>query len=231
MWLDSDSQQALWLTLQLASITTVLLIALGLPLAGWLAESRSRLAGVVEAVVGLPIVLPPSVLGFYLLLAFSPDAPLGAAWLGVVKHSLAFSFSGLVIGSLCYSLPFAVQPFTAAIKSVPSDLREAAAALGASPKQRFWRVLVPAALPGLAAGTTLAFAHTLGEFGVVLMLGGNLPGQTRVASLALYDRVQALDYQSAHMLAATLLVISFCLLLIVGLLQRRLRQRWEIGIR
>jgi molybdate transport system permease protein len=226
MWLDADSQQALWLTFQLAGITTVLLVACGLPLAGWLAHSRSRMAGVIEALVGLPIVLPPSVLGFYLLLAFSPAAPLGAGWQATFGHGLAFSFAGLVLGSFCYSLPFAVQPFTAAIKSVPAALTEAAAALGAGERQRFWRVAIPAALPGLAAGTTLAFAHTLGEFGVVLMLGGNLPGQTRVASLALYDQVQSLQYGAAHRLAATLLVMSFSLLLLVGLLQRRLQQRW-----
>lgn len=224
--LDADSQQALWLTFRLAGLTTVLLVLIGLPLAGWLAESRGRLAGLVEALVGLPIVLPPSVLGFYLLLAFAPDAPLGAAWMRSFGHSLAFSFTGLVLGSLCYSLPFAVQPFTAAIKSVPAPLKEAAAALGASPRQRFWRVVAPAALPGLAAGVTLAFAHTLGEFGVVLMLGGNLPGETRVASIALYDQMQALHYNEAHTLAATLLMISFALLLVVGVLQRGLHRRW-----
>jgi molybdate transport system permease protein len=226
MPIDADSQQALWLTFRLAGITTTLLVLIGLPLAGWLAHSRSRMAGLVEAVVGLPIVLPPSVLGFYLLLAFSPDAPLGAGWQQLFGRGLAFSFSGLVLGSLCYSLPFAVQPFTAAINSVPTPLKEAAAALGASERARFWRVVIPAALPGLAAGVTLAFAHTLGEFGVVLMLGGNLPGETRVASLALYDQVQGLQYGAAHRLAATLLLIAFALLLLVSLLQRRLRQRW-----
>ncbi|QDQ27440.1 molybdate ABC transporter permease subunit [Chitinimonas arctica] len=227
MLLNPTALQALWLTLKLAAMATLLLVVIGLPLAGWLAESRSRFAAVLEALVGLPIVLPPTVIGFYLLIALAPGSPLGAGWIMLFGQPLAFSFAGLVAGSLLYSLPFAVQPFTAALKSVPANLREAAAALGASRRQRFWRVLVPAAMPGLLAGATLAFAHTLGEFGVVLMLGGNLAGETRVASIALYDEVQALNYPAAHALAATLLLISFSLLLTIAVLQRRLQRRWE----
>ncbi|MEO5961149.1 MAG: molybdate ABC transporter permease subunit [Opitutaceae bacterium] len=213
--------QSLWLTVRLAAITTLLLGILGLPLAHWLNTTRARLAPFIETLVALPIVLPPTIIGFYLLVAFSPNHPPGSWWRGVTGAPLAFSFTGLVIASVFYSLPFAVQPFQAALRSVPPDLLDAGRALGAKPWRVFTRLHVPLAWRGIAAGLTLGFAHTLGEFGVVLMIGGSIPGVTKVASIALYDEVQALAYPQAHAFAATLLVLSFALLLVVTLLQRR----------
>ncbi len=213
--------QALWLTLKLAAITTVILGVLGLPLAHWLNTTRRRIAPVIETLVTLPIVLPPTVIGFYLLVAFSPEQSPGRWWLDTFGTTLAFSFTGLVIASVLYSLPFAVQPFQAALKSVPPELLDAGRALGATPLRTFLRIHLPLARRGVAAGLTLAFAHTLGEFGVVLMIGGSIPGETKVASIALYDEVQKLSYPSAHAFAALLLVVSFALLFIVTLLQRR----------
>ena len=213
--------QSLWLTLRLAAITTLVLGLLGLPLAQWLNTTRTRIAPAVETLVALPIVLPPTVIGFYLLIAFSPNHPPGSWWSNVAGAPLAFSFTGLVIASVFYSLPFAVQPFQAALRGVPSELLDAGRSLGASPLRVFLRVHVPLAWRGIVAGLTLGFAHTLGEFGVVLMIGGSIPGVTKVASIALYDEVQALAYPTAHAFAATLLVISFALLLMVTLLQRR----------
>jgi molybdate transport system permease protein len=217
--------QALWLTLKLAAITTLILGLIGLPLAHWLNTSRRRVAPFIETLVALPIVLPPTVIGFYLLIAFSPQHAPGSWWHTIAGTPLAFTFTGLVIASVFYSLPFAVQPFQAALRTVPRDLLEAAASLGTSPRRVFWRMHVPLARHGVAAGLTLAFAHTLGEFGVVLMIGGSIPGVTKVASIALYDEVQKLAYPTAHAFAAVLLVLSFCLLLIVTLLQRRHRER------
>ncbi|MCC6415422.1 MAG: molybdate ABC transporter permease subunit [Opitutaceae bacterium] len=215
--------QALGLTLRLAAITTLLLGLIGLPLAHWLNTSRHRLTPLIETLVALPIVLPPTVIGFYLLIAFSPQHPPGS-WLHAITGTpLAFTFTGLVIASVFYSLPFAVQPFQAALRAVPRELLDAAVSLGTTPRRVFWRVHVPLARHGVAAGLTLAFAHTLGEFGVVLMIGGSIPGVTKVASIALYDEVQALNYPAAHAFAAVLLVISFGLLLAVTLLQRRQR--------
>lgn len=213
--------QSLWLTLRLAAITTFVLGLVGLPLAHWLNTTRRRLAPALETIVALPIVLPPTVIGFYLLVAFSPQHPPGSWWRAITGEPLAFSFTGLVIASVFYSLPFAVQPFQAALRAVPRDLLDAGAAMGASPRRVFWRVHVPLAWRGIAAGLTLGFAHTLGEFGVVLMIGGSIPGVTRVASIALYDEVQSLAYPTAHAFAATLLAIAFVLLLMVTLLQRR----------
>jgi molybdate transport system permease protein len=213
--------QALWLTLRLAAVTTIVLGVLGLPLAHWLNTTRWRIAPALETLVSLPIVLPPTVIGFYLLVAFSPSHPPGSWWRAIAGEPLAFSFTGLVIASVFYSLPFAVQPFQAALRSVPRDLLDAGRALGAPPRRVFWRLHAPLAWRGIAAGLTLGFAHTLGEFGVVLMIGGSIPGVTRVASIALYDDVQALAYSEAHAFAATLLVIAFVLLLVVTLLQRR----------
>lgn len=215
--------QALGLTLRLAGITTVILGVVGLPLAHWLNTSRRRVAPLIETLVSLPIVLPPTVIGFYLLMAFSPQHGPGSWWQAITGTPLAFTFTGLVIASVFYSLPFAVQPFQAALRAVPSELLDAATSLGTSPRRVFWRVHVPLARHGVAAGLTLAFAHTLGEFGVVLMIGGSIPGVTKVASIALYDEVQKLNYPAAHGFAAVLLVISFCLLLVVTLLQRRAR--------
>jgi molybdate transport system permease protein len=213
--------QSLGLTLRLAAVTTLLLGLLGLPLAHWLNVSRSRLAPVFETVCTLPVVLPPTVIGFYLLVAFSPNHPPGSWWRAATGRPLAFTFEGLVVASVFYSLPFAVQPFQAALRAVPRELLDAGTALGAG-SWRVWRRLhLPLASRGIAAGLTLGFAHTLGEFGVVLMIGGSIPGVTRVASIALYDDVQVLNYREAHAFAALLLVLSFGLLLAVTLLQRR----------
>ena len=213
--------QALWLTVRLASITALVLGLIGLPLAHWLNITRWRGAVFAETLVSLPIVLPPTVIGFYLLVAFSPTHAPGSWWLALTGGTLAFSFTGLVIASVIYSLPFAVQPFQAALRSVPHELTDAARASGASPLSTFLRVHVPLARNGIIAGLMLGFAHTLGEFGVVLMIGGSLPGRTKVASIALYDEVQILNYDQAHTFAAVLLVVSFVLLLAVNLLQRR----------
>ena len=213
--------EALGLTLRLATTTTLVLAVIGLPLAQWLNRTRWRLAPAIETLVALPVVLPPTVIGFYLLVAFSPQHPPGSWWRELTGAPLSFSFTGLVIASVFYSLPFAVQPFQAALRGVSPELLEAGRALGASPWRVFLKLHVPLAWRGIAAGLTLGFAHTLGEFGVVLMIGGSIPGVTRVASIALYDEVQALDYPRAHAFAAVLLVLSFLLLLVVTLLQRR----------
>jgi molybdate transport system permease protein len=213
--------QALGLTVELAAVTTLILALVGLPLAQWLNTSRSRFAPVAETLVALPIVLPPTVIGFYLLIAFSPSHPPGSWWFSMTGHSLAFTFTGLVMGSVIYSLPFAVQPFQAALKAVPKELLEASAAHGAPPWHVWTRVQLPLASRGIAAGLTLGFAHTLGEFGVVLMIGGSIPGVTKVASIALYDEVQNMDYTGAHAFAALLLVVSFLLILTATLLRRR----------
>ena len=211
---------ALWLTFKLAAVTTLVLFVLGLPLAHWLNRSRSRWTPVIEALVTLPIILPPTVIGFYLLVAFSPQHPPGSWWYNLTGATLSFTFTGLVIGSVFYSLPFAVQPFQAALRGVSPDLLQAGQTLGASALSVFFRVHLPLAQRGVAAGLTLAFAHTLGEFGVVLMIGGALPDRTKVASIALYDEVQKLNYVTAHAFAAVLLATSFVLLLAVTLLQR-----------
>jgi len=213
--------QSIGLTLRLAATTTVLLGLLGLPLAQWLNTSRWRLAPAIETLVTLPVVLPPTVIGFYLLIAFSPNHPPGSWWRDLTGSSLAFSFAGLVVASTFYSLPFAVVPFQAALRGVPRELLDAGTAFGAG-RWRVWRrVHLPLAWRGIAAGLTLGFAHTLGEFGVVLMIGGSIPGVTKVASIALYDEVEALDYRQAHAFAAVLLVLAFVLLLAVTLFQRR----------
>ncbi|MEI8088587.1 MAG: molybdate ABC transporter permease subunit [Opitutaceae bacterium] len=213
--------QSLALTLRLAAITTVILGVIGLPLAHWLNTTRTRFAPFLETLVTLPVVLPPTVIGFYVLVGLSPQHPPGSWWRDLTGQPLVFTFSGLVIASVFYSLPFAVQPFQAALRAVPRELLEAGTAHGASPWRVFFRLHAPLAWRGIAAGLTLGFAHTLGEFGVVLMIGGAIPGVTKVASIALYDEVQRLDYASAHAFAATLLALSFALLLIVTLLQRR----------
>jgi molybdate transport system permease protein len=219
--LPSELWEALWLTGKLAFVTTVALTVLGIPLAQWLNSTRTRAIHLFESLITLPIVLPPTVIGFYLLVAFSPQHAPGSWWLSATGKPLAFSFTGLVIASIIYSLPFAVQPFQAALRGVPHELLDASRACGASPLRTFLRVHLPLARHGIGAGMTLGFAHTLGEFGVVLMIGGSIPGQTRVASIALYDQVQALRYDQAHTFAAVLLGLSFILLVIVSYLQRR----------
>ncbi len=212
--------QALWLTFELAATTTTLLLILGLPLAHWLNTSRWRGVVFVETLVTLPIVLPPTVIGFYLLVFFAPQHPLGGAWIAVVGAPLAFSFAGLVVGSVLYSLPFAVQPFQVALRAVSPTLIEAARVSGANGWQIFWHITLPLARRGIGAGVTLSFAHTVGEFGVVLMIGGAIPGVTKVASILLYDEVQKLDYARAHGIALILLAAAFVLLFGIGLLQR-----------
>ncbi len=211
---DSD-WQALALTLQLAAVSTVILLLLGLPLAAWRVRKQTRLRQILDAVLALPLVLPPTVFGFYLLVLFAPSTFLGDSWIWLTGQQLAFSFNGLVLGSVIYSLPFVVQPLTVAFREIPPSLLEAAASLGANRWQRFVRVSLPLLRRGLLVASTLAFAHTLGEFGVVLMLGGSIPGSTQVVSVALFQHVEALRYAEAHRLAACLLGISFVLLLLV----------------
>ncbi len=217
---------ALRLSLVLATLTTASLLLVGLPIAYWLASTRWRLRFLAEAVVALPLVLPPTVLGFYLLWGMGPSAPLGRAFTAVVGHPFPFSFAGLLLGSVLYSLPFAVQPFAAAIAGVDHRLEEAAHTLGASRLGTFVRVTLPLAWPGVLAGAVLTFAHTLGEFGVVLMVGGNIPGRTRTLSVAIFDHVEALEYGAAHRTAGLLLAVSFCVLAAVHALQRRTFPRW-----
>ncbi len=211
----------LWLTLKLAALATLLLLLLGSPLAWWLANTRSRLKAVVEAITALPLVLPPTVLGFYLLLLFSPRSGFGGWWLQVTDTTLAFSFAGLVIASVLYSLPFMVQPLQLAFEAVGRAPLEAAATLRASRLDAFFSVASPLALRGYLSAVVLTFAHTIGEFGVVLMVGGNIPGQTKVISIAIYEHVETLQYAQAHVLAAGLLVFSFVVLLFVYTMNRR----------
>ena len=210
-----------WLTAHLAGVTTVALLLLGTPLAWWLARTRSRSKAVVEAVTALPLVLPPTVLGFYLLILLSPAAPLGGWWVSVTGEALTFSFTGLVVASVIYSLPFAVQPLQSAFESVGRGPVEAAASLGASPLDAFFSVVVPLAGRGFLTAAVLTFAHTLGEFGVVLMVGGNIPGETRVVSIAIYEHVETLRYAEAHVLAGGMLTVSFLVLLLVYGVNRR----------
>jgi molybdate transport system permease protein len=210
-----------WLTLHLAAVTTLILLLAGTPLAWWLARTRSRLKPAVEAVTALPLVLPPTVLGFYLLVLLSPTAPLGGLWVEITGSALTFSFAGLVVASVLYSLPFMVQPLESSFEAVGRGPIEAAASLGASPLDAFFSVAAPLAARGFLTGCVLTFAHTLGEFGVVLMVGGNIPGETRVVSIAIYEHVETLRYVQAHVLAAGLLVFSFLVLLIVYALNRR----------
>src|ERR1700676_1360116 len=207
--------QAFWLTLQLAITVSVLLLMLGLPIAWWIAFSRWRWKFLAEAVVALPIVLPPTVLGFYVLVALGPRSPLGRWWISLTGHTLAFTFTGLVIGSILYSLPFAVQPFAASFASVDRKLIAASATLGASPLRTFFCVIAPLSVPGLITGIALSFAHTMGEFGVVLMVGGNIPGVTRTVSIDIYDQTQAMNYTGANQTSFVLLVISFFVLSMV----------------
>lgn len=214
MLTDSD-WQALWLTLQLAALSTALLVLIGIPLAAWRVRKQTRLRQMLDAVLALPLVLPPTVLGFYLLVLFAPDTLLGRTWIGLTGQQLAFSFSGLVLGSVIYSMPFVVQPLTVAFREIPPALLEAAASLGANRWQRLLRVILPLLRRGLLVAATLGFAHTLGEFGVVLMLGGSIPGETQVVSISLFQHVEALRYAEAHRLAAWLLGLSFGLLLLV----------------
>jgi molybdate transport system permease protein len=212
---------ALLLTLRLAAISTALLLLLATPLAWWVAQTRSRWKAPIEAIVALPLVLPPTVIGFYLLLALGPHGPVGSLWGTLGGGPLVFSFSGLVIGSVLYSLPFVMQPIQAGFEQLGRAPLDAAATLGAGPLDRFFSVALPQTRRAFLAGAVLGFAHTLGEFGVVLMIGGNIPNQTRVVSIAIYDHVESLDYAAAHQLAGILLAISFAVLLVVFTTNRR----------
>jgi molybdate transport system permease protein len=220
--------EALTLTLRLAIVVSLLLLLIGVPLAYWLSFSRARWKFLAEALVSLPIVLPPTVLGFYLLVALGPRSPVGRWWVALTGHPLAFTFSGLVIGSVLYSLPFAVQPMATSFASVDRRLLDASALLGASRWRTFWRILLPLGMPGVLTGFVLSFAHTLGEFGVVLMIGGNIPGATRTISILIFDQVEALDYAAANQTALLLLAICFVLLAALhGLRRRALWNLWE----
>ena len=214
---------AVWLTLQLAFVTTLVLLVISTPIAWWLAHTKSRLRSTVEAITALPLVLPPTVLGFYLLILMSPNSSIGKMWVDLTGETLTFSFSGLVIASIFYSLPFAVQPLQAAFEAVGRRPLEAAAVLRASPIESFGRVAAPMARRGFLTAAVLSFAHTIGEFGVVLMVGGNIPGQTRVISIAIYEHVETLNYPDAHVLSAGMLVFSFLVLVLVYSLNRRYR--------
>jgi molybdate transport system permease protein len=211
--LDAADFAAIWLTLKLATLVTLLLLLFGTPLAWWLARTRSRVKRVVGALVALPLVLPPTVIGFYLLLAMGPNGPLGQLTNALGWGTLAFTFTGLVIASVFYSLPFVVQPLQNAFEAIGERPLEVAATLGAGPWDTFWAVVVPLARPGFVTGAILGFAHTIGEFGVVLMIGGNIPDRTRVVSTQIYDHVEAMEYAQAHWLAGGMLLFSFVVLL------------------
>jgi molybdate transport system permease protein len=211
----------LWLTLYLAAVTTAILLLLGTPLAWWLATTRSPVKPVIEAITALPLVLPPTVLGFYLLVFLSPASTLGGLWVQLTGDALTFSFAGLVVASVLYSLPFMVQPLETAFATVGRGPMEAAASLGAKPLDAFLHVAAPLSLRGFVTAAVLSFAHTLGEFGVVLMVGGNIPGRTRVISIAIYEHVETLRYEDAHVLSAGLVLFSFLVLLGVYSLNRR----------
>jgi len=222
MILPGMDWEPLWLTVQLAGVTVVVLLIVGTPLAWWLAFTQSRFRTMVEAVVALPIVLPPTVLGFYLLVALGPHGFVGGPWKDLTGSALSFTFTGLVIASTFYSLPFVVQPLHGAFEAVGRNHLEAAWALRASKFDAFLSVASPMAIRGYLSAIVLGFAHTLGEFGVVLMVGGNIPGQTKVLSIAIYDHVEVLEYAQAHLLSGILLVFSFLILAAVYTINRRL---------
>jgi molybdate transport system permease protein len=212
---------ALLITLKLAAITTLILLLIGTPLAWWLARSQWRFKFLIETVIALPLVLPPTVLGFYLLIMLGPNGPIGGLSEAMGGRPLAFTFTGLVIGSVFYSLPFVVQPLQNVFTAIGDNVMEQAATLRASPLDRFFNVMVPIARPGFLTAAVLGFAHTIGEFGVVLMIGGNIPGETKVVSIAIYDHVESLEYTQAHILSGGLLLLSFLMLMAVYGLNRR----------
>lgn len=216
--------QAVWLTLELAGITTVLLMLVGTPIAWWLSQTRSRAKHAVAAVVALPLVLPPTVLGFYLLLLLGPSGPVGTLTEALGIGTLPFTFPGLVVASVIYSLPFVVQPVHNAFEALGRRPLEVAATLGASPRNAFFTVALPLARPGLLAGAILGFAHTVGEFGVVLMIGGNIPGETRVLSVAIYDHVESLEWTQAHWLAGGMVLFAFLVVLAMYVLNQRMQR-------
>jgi molybdate transport system permease protein len=217
---------AVWLSARLAVVTTLTLVVIGVPIAYWVTFSRWRWKFLVEALVAMPLVLPPTVLGFYVLVAIGPESPLGRAYYRVAGEGLPFSFQGLLIASILYSLPFAVQPFSAAFAAVDTRLLESSWSLGVSRASTFVRIVLPLSIHGLVTGIALSFAHTLGEFGVVLMVGGDVPGRTRTISIAIYDAVQALDYRAAWHTSLVLLAVSFVILAITYSTQRVLWVTW-----
>ena len=212
---------ALFVTLKLASVSTVILLLIGTPIAWWLSQTRFKFKVVFEAIIALPLVLPPTVLGFYLLITLGSNGPVGKLLESLGGSSIAFTFSGLVVGSVIYSIPFVVQPLQNSFSGIGSRPLEVAATLGASPLDRFFTVAVPLARSGFMTAAVLGFAHTVGEFGVVLMIGGNIPGETGVLSIAIYDHVEAMEYGQAHWLSGGLLILSFIMLLFVYLFNRR----------
>lgn len=216
---STEDLNAIWITLRLALTTTALLMLVGVPIAWWLARTRSRARIIIEAVVAMPLILPPTVLGFYLLFFLGPNGPLG----GLVGDAFVFRFSGLVVASMIYSLPFVVQPLRDAFITISSEALDAAATLRAAPMDRFMTIVVPLARPGFLTAAVLGFAHTVGEFGVALMIGGSIPGRTRVISIAIYDHVESLSYDQAHVLSAGLVAFSFVTLLIVYGVNHRFR--------
>lgn len=220
------NMQPVWLTLQLASVTVLVLLLISAPIAWWLAHTKSKLKVPIEAVTALPLVLPPTVLGFYLLVFMGGNGPLGQLWIQLTGQPLSFSFTGLVIASCVYSLPFVVQPLQAAFETLDRHAIEAAWTLGASRSKTFFTIIVPQARRGLLTAIVLGFAHTMGEFGVVLMVGGNIPGQTQVVSIAIYEHVETLSYGAAHAMSAGLLLFSFIVLFFVYGINRR----WHFGL-
>jgi len=225
MPLNSVALAAIWLTFKLASVTTLVLLLIGTPIAWWLARTTSRMKGPIGAVVALPLVLPPTVLGFYLLVAMGPNGFIGQFTQSIGLGTLPFTFAGLLVGSVFYSLPFVVQPLQNAFEAIGERPLEAAATLRAGPWDTFFSVVLPLARPGFITASILGFAHTVGEFGVVLMIGGNIPGQTRVVSVQIYDHVEAMEYAQAHWLAGGMLLFSFLVLLV--LYGSRLKQGWR----
>lgn len=219
--MNPDFTQTMILTFQVAGITTIILLVLGIPLSYWLAYTSNRCKAIVETLVSMPLVLPPTVLGFYLLVFFSPVNLVGGFLDSWFNLRLVFSFEGVIIGSVLFSLPFMIHPLQSGFGAIPANLREAAATLGLSRVKTLFTILLPNMKPGILAGCVLSFAHTVGEFGVVLMVGGNIPGVTRMASIAIYDRVEALDYATAHQYAFVLFSITFAILLLVYMVNRR----------
>jgi molybdate transport system permease protein len=222
--LETLNWSPLWVTLKLATLTTFVLLLVGTPLAWWLAQTKCWCKTFIEAAVTLPLVLPPTVLGFYLLVTLGPHGPIGNLWQSLTGHHLAFTFTGLVIGSVIFSLPFVVQPLQNAFEAIGPRPLEVAATLRATPLDRFFSIAIPLARPGFLTATVLSFAHTVGEFGVVLMIGGSIPGKTQVLSVAIYEHVEQLEFREAHLLSGSMLLFSFIILLVLYAINKRLNR-------